>query len=204
MSTGMKATGVVLAGGNAVRMGGNKARLEVGGEVCLRRLVRLLAGWCREVLVVVGKGRALEVPAPARRVEDIFPNRGPLGGIHAALVHASHPLCLVVACDMPFLRPELVELLFSCTEGEKAVVCQLGGYLEPFPGVYPRSLLPEVEQALRRGELGVQALLRRVPLAPIPEPEVQRVDPTLQSFVNLNTPADLALADILTWADPAS
>lgn len=137
-------------------------------------------------------------------MEDLYPGRGPLAGIHAGLTVARFPRCLVVACDMPFLRPELVELLLSRAKGEKAVVCQIRGYLEPFPGVYPQRLGPHMERALRVGELGVQDLLRRVPLELIPESHVRQVDPRLQSFINLNSPADLARLEVLTGLEPAS
>ena len=195
---------MVLAGGNGLRMGGNKARLRVGGETCLARAMRVLARFCQEVVVTTSEALPLEPPPPARQVEDLYPGRGPLAGIHAGLAVARHPRCLVVACDMPFLRPELVELLLARAKGEEAVVCQIRGYLEPFPGVYPRGLGAHMERALREGKLGVQDLLRRVPLELIPEPHVRQVDPRLQSFINLNSPADLARLEIHTDLEPAS
>ena len=189
---GHEITGVILAGGAGGRLGRDKARLSLGGEPVLARLVRLLFRFCPEVLVAIGRRRGLVPPPRARLVEDLLPGRGPLSGLHAGLSHATCPLCLVVACDMPFLSQGLLRRLVGAAMPDRAVAFEIRGYIEPFPGLYPRTLRPQVEVALRTGELGVQALLRRVPHLLLPEEEARAVDPGLSSFVNLNTPGDLA------------
>lgn len=181
-----------MAGGDGGRLGQDKARLSLGGKPVLARLARLLSQFCPEVLVAIGRRRGLVSPMQARQVEDLLPGRGPLSGLHAGLFHATRPLCLVVACDMPFLSPGLLRRLIGAAVPDRAVAFEIRGYIEPFPGLYPKALLPWVEEALDKGALGVQALLRRAPHLLLPQEEARAADPRLSSFVNLNTPGDLA------------
>ncbi|MFN3346657.1 MAG: molybdenum cofactor guanylyltransferase, partial [Candidatus Bipolaricaulaceae bacterium] len=145
----------------------------------------------REILVAVGRPRPLPLPPAVAVVEDLYPGLGPLAGIHAGLRAARHPACLVVACDMPFLAPALARELLR---GKKTAVkvCLRRGLIEPFPGVYPKTILSALEQSLTQGRLSVQEFIRTVPHVFVAEEVVARLDPEGQSFVNLNTREALA------------
>jgi len=184
-------SGAVLAGGAGRRLGIDKAGLVVNGAPVLTELLALLDGFCPEVVVAIGERRPLPFPGVARLVEDLFPGMGPLAGIHAALSAIHREACLILACDMPFVRRELIAIMRERMRPGRAVVFEIGGYIEPFPGIYPRSLLARLEESLRRGDLGVQAFLRRVPAVVLPEAVARGVDPGLISFTNLNTPEDI-------------
>jgi len=187
-----KISAIVLAGGNGQRLGLDKARLVWKGESLLARLVQLLKEHCDEVLIAVGKSRPLGIQNRVLVVEDRFPIKGPLSGLHAGLSAATFPCCLVTACDMPFLSPELLELLLSRPiTGARVLACEIGGYIEPFPAVYQRDILPLIERAIDSDQLGVQDFLRRISYLAISEQEVRAIDPELCSFVNLNTPTDI-------------
>lgn len=186
-------TGVILAGGNGKRMGLNKACLFMNGNPVLLALAEIVAQIASEVIIAIGKKRDLgfSLPCHVKVVEDIFPGLGPLSGLYTALAHASFPFCLVVACDTPFLRPALLAHLVDNADRTRPVVFSVRGFLEPFPGLYPKSILPEVEEALRQGNLGVQDFLKSIPAKILGENEARLVDPSLSSFVNINTREDL-------------
>ncbi|MCI2426042.1 molybdenum cofactor guanylyltransferase [Candidatus Acetothermia bacterium] len=187
-----KISAIVLAGGNGERLGIDKARLDWKGESLLAQMVQLLKEDCEEVLIAVGKVRPLGLQNRVRVVEDRLPMKGPLSGLHAGLSAATFPCCLVVACDMPFLSPKLLGFLLSrSVTGMGVLACEIGGHVEPFPAVYPRSILPLIERAISSDRLSVQDLLRRIACPVISEQEVRAVDPELYSFINLNTPTDV-------------
>lgn len=196
MGTGSRwpeVSGAILAGGKGSRFHGDKRGLLVNGAPVLARLAALLGEFCAQVVVSLGPGQKLSLDGGVQAVEDLFPGRGPLAGIHAALAATPTEACLVVACDMPFVsRAILGELLRHYRPGH-AVAFELRGYIEPFPGLYPRTLLPRMEAALRVGELGVQRFLRRCPLVLVPEAAARALDPELRSFLNVNTAAELQL-----------
>ncbi len=80
------AAGIVLAGGKSQRMGTDKARLALpDGRPVILSVVEVLKSICGEVVVVTEvTGRYADLALPARRVTDIVPGCGPMGGLHAA------------------------------------------------------------------------------------------------------------------------
>ena len=90
-------TAFVLAGGKSTRMGKDKAFLEFRGRILLARALELAAGAGQEVRIV---GDPRKFAAFGQVIEDIYRERGPLGGIHAALKSSSTRLNLMLAVDI--------------------------------------------------------------------------------------------------------
>jgi molybdopterin-guanine dinucleotide biosynthesis protein A len=185
-----EATLLILSGGESRRMGSPKHRLCIGGVPIVERLRAELAPLFLETFLV---GRGMPAPlAGVRYVEDIHRVRSPLAGIHSGLCSARTDLCFVVACDMPYVRPELVRLVLRRASGADVAVPLVGGYFEPLCAAYRRSALPIIEQAICDRQLKVSALYRELRTNIVSEDEVRSVDPHLVSFRNLNTPRDVA------------
>jgi molybdopterin-guanine dinucleotide biosynthesis protein A len=178
-------------------MGTNKALLEVGGAGMLRRTAALLRPLVGELFIVADDAEPYaELGLPV--VSDIFPGRGPSGGIHAALRHAAHPFVLCAACDMPYLGRGLLELLLGAARpDDDAVLARIGGRPEPLLAVYGRGALPGFERAIATGRLSVLYAIEGLRVRYIDESELETVDPGLRSFINVNTPRDLASARAL-------
>jgi molybdenum cofactor guanylyltransferase len=106
-------------------MGTDKALLQIKGETLLARTVRVVSAVATEVLIVgrtelpIGMGH---VPA----IEDVYPDTGPLGGIASGLARIGEERALVVACDLPFVRTEVLRLLLDLAPGYDAVVPRVG------------------------------------------------------------------------------
>lgn len=106
-------SGVLLAGGTSRRLGGDKAMAEIGGYPLLARVAAAAQVCCEELVVVTADRQAHTIALstaglPADAVvwaEDRRPDRGPLAGIEAGLGTATRPVCLLLSCDLPFLRP---------------------------------------------------------------------------------------------------
>lgn len=186
-------TALILAGGQARRMGGrNKALLEVGGETLLERLRRELAPRVTRVLVSVAQPVTwTELP----QLCDPVPGAGPLGAIAAGLAAAPQWL-LVVAVDMPFLAGPVLDLLLGDldTAAPDAVAFRVAGLPEPLVALWHVRARSVVERRVASRQLKVAAALLDPELQVrwIDEAEVRRVDLELRSFVNLNDTDDLA------------
>ncbi len=187
----------ILAGGKSSRMGTNKALLDVGGSSMLRRTVALVHPLVDDLFIVAddpGPYENLGLPV----VPDIHPGHGAIGGIHAALLRAAHPLVLCAACDMPHIGLRLLELLLSAARpDDDALVPRVGGRLEPLLAVYGRGARQGFEKAILAGQLRVVDALDGLRVRFIDEAELRAADPGLRSFFNVNTPGELAAARVL-------
>src|SRR5688572_26349246 len=110
-------------------MGRPKALLPFDGEPLVRHLVRRLGERFAEVIVVAAQGQELP-PLEARLVRDEFPERGPIGGLHAGLRAASADWCFVASCDLPFLNAVLAVHLVAELGASEAVVPIYDGKLQ--------------------------------------------------------------------------
>ncbi len=125
--TELRGSFVVLAGGGSVRMGRDKARLEVGGRPLLLRLLEVGREACREGIVVTDRPGGYDDLLsgwarqgwPLRTACDRSPGLGPVAGLEAGLDAASEPSSFVAACDLPWLGPAFVRGLVEALEGTR-------------------------------------------------------------------------------------
>jgi molybdopterin-guanine dinucleotide biosynthesis protein A len=147
-----------------------------------------LAALCRRV-VIVGACRGFSAPSEAGIIHlaDRTPGRGPLAAVESLLLSGLDDGYLVVACDQPLLTPSLLALLVKGNPTQPTFFrSEEGEALDPFPGYFPVSWLPDVQTALQQGERSLRRLIQRSEAAWIPLP-----NPLLASLKNINTPADL-------------
>lgn len=198
--------GIILAGGRSSRMGSNKALLALPGESALtfvERLTSSLSDLCAEVMLVArdeisAREYAFSSPNARRRVVcDQVPDQGPLMGLYSGLQAVSCSHALVLAVDLPFVRPALLTWLRTFPLSEEALVPRVQGIPQVLLARYPRSFLPTIEACLRAGRRDPRALLDRVPVRFLEEEQVRAIDPDLRSFVNINTPEDFQRATSL-------
>jgi molybdopterin-guanine dinucleotide biosynthesis protein A len=179
--------GFVLAGGKSSRMGADKAFLEFGGKTLLDIARGLVAGVCESVAIVGDRARF-----GPEAIEDIFPDSGPLGGIHAALSKTSSDLNLVLAVDTPFLDPKFLRWMLhrAATTHSIVTVPHLAAGYQPLCAVYRRSFKGFAEEALKNGRFKIDALYGKVRTCPITDAELNQLAFDIRMFDNLNTRAD--------------
>ena len=187
----MKTTGIILAGGKNLRMGQNKAFLEVQGERIIDRIKRIFVDLFDEVMLVTNSPRDY-LDLNLRIVADLYQERGSLAGIFTGLFHASFSHAFVAACDMPFLNPALIAHLVGLSPGYDIVIPRTEDGLQPLHAVYSRKCLPFMEDLLREGNLKILDFFHRVKKREVPAEEMIPLDPHLSSFLNLNSPEDLS------------
>jgi molybdopterin-guanine dinucleotide biosynthesis protein A len=181
----------VLAGGKSRRMGQNKSFVPLNGRPMIEHILDQLAALELPIFIVTNEPDSY-VRYGLPLVPDLVPDRGALGGLYTALQWSSTPWVLCAACDMPFLRPTLLRLLLQrCTDVE-AVAARLDGVWHAFPGVYSRACLTAFQASLRAGQYRLQTILGALHICPLDISEICIHDPHLRSFVNLNTPGELA------------
>ncbi|HET9491162.1 MAG TPA: molybdenum cofactor guanylyltransferase [Methylomirabilota bacterium] len=193
----MRVTGVIQAGGKSTRMGGRpKALMDLGGRRIIERVMRALESAVDDVLVVTNTPELygfLGVPM----VPDVYPDHGSLGGIYSGLKAASGDAAFTVACDMPFLRPEIVRMVVERAGAGDVVIPRVHGLYETLHAAYRKTCLPPMQERLNRGRLKIIDFFDAVQVVPIEEDELGRYgDPDIV-FMNVNTPQELERARAL-------
>ncbi len=188
-------TSIVFAGGLGTRLGGTKkALLDVGGKPIIERILDALVPVGGDVIVVDNDESLAHLPG-VRIVPDSEVRAGVLTALHSGLSAAAGELCLVIACDMPFLNPPLLEWLIDLAANFDVVMPVTNGQMEPMHAVYRRkACLNAIAEALARGDKRMISYLSDVRVREVAEDELRRFDPELRSFFNVNTPEDLEWA----------
>lgn len=178
-------------------MGRDKGLAPFLGRPLITRIIERLEPIASEMIVTTNHPEAYQfLGLPL--FSDLIPGRGALGGLYTALSAATQPLAAVVACDMPFVRPELLtaqrDLLLE--KGVDAVVPHLEGGVEPFHAVYRcASCLPHIKAALDADKWRADAWFSKANVLLMRKEQIQTFDPELSSFSNVNTPEELHLAE---------
>src|SRR5258707_8883815 len=126
----------IIAGGKSSRMNkgldmpsSDKAFLSLNGRFLIEHAI-FQARVADDVYIVGPKDK---FSAYGRVVADVFPEAGPLGGIHAALKRTRTDLNLILPVDMPFLRREFLSYLLDLALKNSATVTvpRMNGRLQP-------------------------------------------------------------------------
>lgn len=202
-----EAAGFVLAGGRSSRMGADKALVMLRGQPLVAHALAILRKAGFEASLA-GARSSLETFAPV--IEDPEPDRGPLGGICAALASTPARLAVFLPVDLPFVPVSLVSYLVEHARitGAAATLTSLNGFAETFPVVIDRAALPVLRRELDSGRGGCIAAFRGVaaslnrPLSVLPVELLAQAGqvahpaalPAFRWFLNLNAPGDLSRA----------
>jgi molybdopterin-guanine dinucleotide biosynthesis protein A len=190
-----KFTGVILAGGKNSRFSGkNKALVHIGGKRILDRIYEVFTILFDKIILVTND--------PVQYLEwdfdiatDIFPIRSSLTGIHTGLFYITTPYAFFAACDIPFIKKELIEILLDSVEPNiDIVIPETSKGLEPLCSVYSKQCLKPIEDQLEKQFLKIERIFQKVRVKKISEDILRTIDQDLLSFSNINTPDDLARA----------
>ncbi|MFC5994712.1 molybdenum cofactor guanylyltransferase [Pseudonocardia hispaniensis] len=204
------AAGVVLAGGRSSRMGEPKAALEWHGSTLLYRTTALLSRTVDgPVLVVRAPGQELPgLPPGVQVVQDPIEGLGPMQGLAAGLAALADRAAIAFVCstDLPFLHPAFVRRVLSglvdpeINPPADVVLPVAHGFPQPMAAGYRTALAELADTLVADGRLRPAMLfeccrVRRTGEAELlADPELARLDPDLDSVLNVNAPQDYAAA----------
>ena len=194
-------TGAILAGGKSRRMGKNKAFLRLGDYTLIEHVIHRIQPISDELLIITNTPDAY-IHLGIEIKGDIIPNTGTLGGIYSALTYATNDAVICIGCDNPFLNTNLLLYLFSVLGKHDAVIpytCSDIGQmtLQTLCAVYSKRCLPIIKKMLNAAEFRVHALKRHANTHLIPPEVWKEISTDGYSFLNINTPIDFEIAQIL-------
>ncbi|MCP3900321.1 MAG: molybdenum cofactor guanylyltransferase [Desulfobacteraceae bacterium] len=193
-----KSTGVILAGGRNSRLPGEKKALrKIGGTMIMDRIHQELGSVVDEIIIVTNEPEEFSL-WDALIVSDIYPSRCALAGVHAGIYYATYDKIFITACDTPFIKRDIVEYILSFADHQHDVIIPEGeGGLEALLAVYSKACLPLIEKNLNANIFMIKKFYAKNKVKAIPLENLKKIDPLMESFFNINTPADIEKANIM-------
>ena len=179
-------TGVIFAGGKSMRMGSDKACMNIDGQSLFQRVSRALEQVCIRRQIAGQRPDLASPDLPA--FADSYPGSA-LGGLHNALKNSTTEWVLVLPCDLPCPSPQLLQTLVYHRKGVQAVIPRTAYGTEPLIACYHRSALPLVEAQLQQGNLRLTDLFDHLQVRYIDEQNLPHG--WRRALTNLNHPQDL-------------
>jgi len=183
-------TGIILAGGENIRMGKNKALLEINGQRIIDRTAKLFKGIFSQVILVTNT--PLEYSYLDLEIAvDLIPKSGSLIGIYTGLFYSSYTHSFVAACDMPFLNRKVIENMITISKHYDVVIPHLNDGYHPLHTIYSKRCIKFIEELIREDNLKIIDFFNKVKVRKVTSDEMSSLDPTMNAFLNINTPEDL-------------
>lgn len=182
-------TGIILCGGKSVRMGKNKALLELGGRRVIDRVIGVMGKLFPTLFLVTNTPDAYAFTG-IETVQDAIPEGGSLVGLYTGLRHATTAKAFVVACDMPFLNEALIRRMVEAAADDAAIIPRSPDGLQPLHALYSTACAPTLAKVVESGEKRIQKACEALPVREFGWDEIKPVDPEGHSFMNVNTPEE--------------
>ena len=196
-------SGVIVAGGRSTRFGEtDKAVAALAGTPMIRRVADRIAPVLDELVINCRPAQTDAIrdamdgyPLSVAYAEDDVPDRGPVAGIRNGLAAADGEYAFVVACDMPFVDPDLATYLFDrATSHDAAVPRRASGWYETTQAVYRVTAMRDAcELALEAGNPRILDPLEELDYVAVAESEFSAIAST-ETFENVNTMAEFEAA----------
>ena len=180
-------TGVILAGGQGSRMGGqDKGLLMLQGEPLYQHVLRRFRPQVNIVLISANRNIDRYQASGCQVVTDLLPDYpGPLAGILSGLRRSKTEWVAFCACDTPWIPNDFVARLWQQRNDASAVWVKSSLRDHPALALVNRALADALEAWLLRGERRLMQFLHEHGghAVAFSDPE--------SAFRNINTPDDL-------------
>jgi molybdopterin-guanine dinucleotide biosynthesis protein A len=194
---------IILAGGPSNRFGKNKALVRLRDKPLIEYVVEELRRITNSIIVVISKNDSIEefqniLYSDIEIVRDDGKLKSPLTGLISGLNKFSEGYVAILACDMPFVKSEVLKLLFDKVKGfDLAIPRWPNGYLEPLHAVYDSNKTRQCLSKLKiSNNTRVSDLISRLELVNYLDiSEIMKIDPSLRLFFNVNSENELKIAE---------
>lgn len=176
----IKKTLAILAGGKGSRMNyQNKALLNYKSKTFIENLIE--AGKNFEEIIIISNDKEPYKKYNLKVIEDIYKDKGPLGGIHSALIHSKFDKVFCIACDMPLLKSETLNKIGKLNFMEDILVPKSNGRIQPLCAIYSKNIIDEVEKNLKENNNKLQYLIKNN------SHKIIDIEISEDNFINVNT-----------------
>lgn len=185
MTSNEKISAFILAGGQSTRMGTDKATVMFDGKPMVEHVWDALSPLFKRITLVSNHVSHQAIGLPI--IKDAYDHIGPLGGIIAGLRESETDLNLFIGCDMPMVRPAILDFLIAVSKENEHLLPSFQGKTETLCSILSKSALPTLERAVSSKNYKLYEVLMSL------NPKVTDVAHLCNEnpFANINTPSDL-------------
>ena len=182
-------TGVILAGGQARRMGGqDKGLIELAGSPMVQHILDAIAPQVGKVIINANRNQEIYAHYGCPVIADEFDGYcGPLAGMASSMRAVTTPFMVTAPCDSPFVPKDLVERLYLRMIHEDAdiSVAHDGDRIQPVFVLLKTTLLDSLLDFLQKGERKIDKWFNNHTLA------ITDFSDKPDTFININTKDEL-------------
>jgi molybdopterin-guanine dinucleotide biosynthesis protein A len=186
-------TGVVLAGGSGKRFNDIiKAKIVIGGSSIISRILNTIGDIFEEIIIVTNTPDEFQEHNNCRIIGDLFLNKGPLGGIHAAMKESGREAVFAFAGDMPLLNREIIfrQIDFYNNNTSDILIPKIEQFIEPLHGIYKNTLTGILEDYLERdNDYTIREFLKK---ADVRYWKLEGSEMNRRAFTNINSDYDIS------------
>ncbi|MCC7332354.1 MAG: molybdenum cofactor guanylyltransferase [Flavobacteriales bacterium] len=180
----MEVGAIILAGGKSSRMGTDKGLLLFENKPMVMHLVETVKKITKHILIIANDSRYKSFGIPV--YEDLIKNAGPLAGIYTGLYHTPFEKNIVLSCDTPLVKVDLLQILIDNCENCQATIPIKDDKTHQLIGIYSKSCLPIIQNEIDKKRLRIKDVLSKIDLKTIDANQIH-----FQEFLNFNTPEEL-------------
>lgn len=137
----------ILAGGKGSRMSyKNKALLIYKDKTFIQNLIE--GGENFGEIIIITNDKEAYKDFNLKVVQDIYKEKGPLGGVYTALKNSKYNKVFCIACDMPLLKKETLEKIANVDFNEDILIPKVDGRMQPLCAIYSKTLIEDMEKHL--------------------------------------------------------
>ncbi|MGD0755568.1 MAG: molybdenum cofactor guanylyltransferase [Bacteroidales bacterium] len=187
-------SGVILAGGDSKRFNGLiKANIVIYGKSIISRIIETIGDIFDEIIIVTNTPHEFQEYNNYKIVGDKLLNKGPLGGIHAALKESEAEAVFVFAGDMPLLDKEIIASQIDFYNSNKCdvLIPQIDNYIEPLHGIYKKTLFRILEDYFEENNgSAIRDFIRKTDVRYF---QIEGSEKSKSVFTNINSPSDISI-----------
>lgn len=185
MSNKKDITGIVLAGGKSSRMGSDKGLIKIDNKTFVENVIAAMEPLVNEIIIVSNKPEYDQFGF--YRVEDDIKDSGPLAGLYSGLKYSNSEFNLVLSCDIPIIKTEILEKLIE-VDYKNYEVTQIESHNKTMPliAIYQKQCMHKCLELLQQDERRLRVAVNQLKTKTIV------IDSEYDPFVkNVNNKEDL-------------
>ncbi|MFQ5835891.1 MAG: molybdenum cofactor guanylyltransferase, partial [bacterium] len=157
----LRMTGIILAGGENIRIGLNKALLKINGGTIIEHIIKVINPIFSQILIVTNSPKDFEF-LRVKVVKDPTQGRSPLAGIYSGLIYSKNYHNFFFACDMPFINPDLIKFMIEESGDYEVIIPQGNRGFEPLHAIYSKSCLKAIRVQLESNNFKITDFFSKV------------------------------------------